>query len=109
MEYHPRGPAHRRAKQYILYAGGMVTGGFNITRLKIAEAFQLIARKFGMSYELSFSDHKIRMAVFVSKHLHCLYDLLYRYKAGQFGCDIPLIISIIWTPKAWPKILNQIL
>ena len=30
---------------------------------------------------------------FVSKMSHCLYDLLARWKAGEFQCDIPCIVS----------------
>jgi len=46
-----------------------------------------------MIWNLSFSDQKIRVAIFVSKHLHCLYDLLYRHKTGQLFCDIALLVS----------------
>ncbi len=67
--------------------------GFGIGREGIAAAFTPIAQKFQMIWELHFTDRKIRTAVFVSKHLHCLHDLLYRYKAGQLACEIPLIIS----------------
>ena len=66
---------------------------FGIQREKIADMFGAIAAKFHMNWDLSFTDQKLRLAIFVSKHLHCLYDLLYRYKAGQFACEIPLIIS----------------
>ena len=66
---------------------------FDLAREKIANAFEPIARKFSMVWELSFSDRPLRVAVLVSKHLHCLYDLLYRYKAGQLPCDIPILIS----------------
>lgn len=67
--------------------------GFSIGKEKIDEHFELIANKFQMKWELSFSDRCSRVAFFVSKHLHCLYDLLYRQKAGQLACEIPLIIS----------------
>ena len=67
--------------------------GFNVEREKISAAFELIAKKFSMKWDLSFSDQVNRVAIFVSKHLHCLYDLLIRHKAGQFNCHIPLIIS----------------
>ena len=67
--------------------------GFKLDRSKIATAFALIAGTFKMSWDLSFSDQKARVAIFVSKHLHCLYDLLYRHKTGQFYCDIALLIS----------------
>jgi formyltetrahydrofolate deformylase len=46
-----------------------------------------------MSLRLYFSDVKPRMAIFVSKMSHCLFDMLARYAAGEWDCDIPLIIS----------------
>ena len=46
-----------------------------------------------MTCNLYFNDVKPRMAIFVSKMSHCLYDLLARYKAGEFNVDIPCIIS----------------
>ena len=67
--------------------------GFNLKRDQIATSFKSIADKFSMDWQLSFTDEVDRMAVFVSKHVHCLYDLLYRYKDGQLRCEIPLIIS----------------
>jgi len=66
---------------------------FAIKKDKIASRFQPIVDKFKMNWELAFSDQKSRMAIFVSKHLHCLYDLLYRNKSGSLDCDIRLIIS----------------
>jgi formyltetrahydrofolate deformylase len=42
---------------------------------------------------LFFSNDKLRLAVFVSKYDHCLYDLLLRHRSGEINCDIPLIIS----------------
>lgn len=49
--------------------------------------------KHGMDWSLSFADKKKRMAIFVSKYEHCIYDLLLRHKVGELNCDIPLIIS----------------
>jgi formyltetrahydrofolate deformylase len=66
---------------------------FRISDDKINDAFAGIATRFGMTWELSFTKKRNRVAIFVSKHLHCLQDLLIRYKAGQFYCEIPLIIS----------------
>jgi formyltetrahydrofolate deformylase len=67
---------------------------FAIPREKISDYFQtLIARKFGITFSLHFSDKKPRMAVFVSKMSHCLFDILSRYTAGDWDTDIPLIIS----------------
>ena len=67
---------------------------FAIPREKISDYFEtLIARKFAMKYALHFSDKKPRMAVFVSKMSHCLFDILSRYTAGDWETEIPLIIS----------------
>lgn len=62
-------------------------------REEIAKTFVHIAQRFEMQWELSFTDVRPRVALFVSRHLHCLYDLLYRHQVGQLPCKIPLIIS----------------
>ena len=67
--------------------------GFKLKREDIQRAFAVIAGPFNMMWKLSFSDQKTRVAIFVSKHLHCLYDLLYRHKTGQLFCEIPLLLS----------------
>ena len=46
-----------------------------------------------MRWSLRFSDYTPRLALFVSKLPHCLYDLLARWRMGEFRADIPLIIS----------------
>ncbi|MCX6239986.1 MAG: formyltetrahydrofolate deformylase [Bacteroidia bacterium] len=67
---------------------------FAIPREKIADYFQtLIAQKFTIKFSLHFSDKRPRMAVFVSKMSHCLFDILSRYTAGDWETDIPVIIS----------------
>lgn len=67
---------------------------FQIPKDKIQEYFQtLLAGRYDMIFRLYFSDTKPRMAIFVSKMPHCLYDLLARYAAGEWHVDIPLIIS----------------
>lgn len=52
-----------------------------------------LASPFNMSWEMYTQDEKPRMALFVSKYDHCLYDLLGRYSAGELPLEIPLIIS----------------
>ena len=46
-----------------------------------------------MEFHLYFSDIPPRMAIFVSRMSHCLYDLLARYTAGEWNVTIPLIVS----------------
>jgi formyltetrahydrofolate deformylase len=67
--------------------------GFDIPGDDIPEMFRGLAGRFGMRWDLSLTSRRPKMAVFVSKPLHCLQDILLRHKAGQFRCDIPLIIS----------------
>lgn len=67
---------------------------FLVPQGKIEDYFEtLYAQKYGMSFRLYFSDVKPRMAIFVSKMSHCLFDLLARYTAGEWNVEIPLIIS----------------
>lgn len=67
---------------------------FQIPKDKIDEYFKtLIATRFDVNFRLYFADKKPRMAIFVSKMSHCLYDLLARYAAGEWHVEIPLIIS----------------
>jgi formyltetrahydrofolate deformylase len=66
---------------------------FAIPRDEIREAFAPIAERFRMTWSLNFSDHVPRMAVFVSKLPHCLYDLLARWRMRELHADIPLIVS----------------
>lgn len=67
---------------------------FLIPRAKIEDYFDtLYAKKYKMDYSLHFSDVQPRMAIFVSKMSHCLFDILSRYTAGEMNVSIPLIIS----------------
>lgn len=66
---------------------------FDVRRGDIAAQFRPIAARFGMTWQLKFSDERMRMAIFVSKQSHALYDLLSRWQSGDLACDIPLIVS----------------
>ncbi len=68
--------------------------GFAIPVDKIGEYFEtLIAHPLSMFWRLYFTDEIPRMALFVSKMPHCLFDILARYTAGEWDVEIPLIIS----------------
>lgn len=67
---------------------------FAIPREKIEEFFQtLYAGKYQMNFKLYFGDQKPKMAIFVSKMSHCLFDLLAHYSSGDWNVDIPCVIS----------------
>ena len=50
-------------------------------------------KKFKISWKHRLNSVKQKMAIFVSKHDHCLYDLLGRYKSGELDVEIPFIVS----------------
>ena len=66
---------------------------FAIPKEKIRSAFEPIAIKYGMNWELKFGNERARVVIFVSKFDHCLYELLIRNKEGELPCDVVQIIS----------------
>ena len=66
---------------------------FSLDEASFAQAFEVIAKTYKMTWELKLSADNPRMAIMVSQYDHCLADLLHRYKNNELQCDIPLIIS----------------
>ncbi len=67
---------------------------FMIPREKIEDIINTLYKvRYNINFNLYFNDEKPRMAIFVSKMSHCLYDLLARYKAGEWNVEIPCIVS----------------
>lgn len=67
---------------------------FAIPQDKIQEYIEtLYGTRYEMEFDIYFNHEKPRMALFVSKMSHCLYDLLARYKAGELDVEIPCIVS----------------
>ncbi|MEH1796785.1 formyltetrahydrofolate deformylase [Nostoc sp.] len=67
--------------------------GFNLPREFIAPAFNAIAQPLDAKWEIRFSDTVPRIAIWVSRQDHCLFDLIWRQRAKEFMAEIPLIIS----------------
>jgi formyltetrahydrofolate deformylase len=59
----------------------------------LERAISEVGQRFGMSFRLLYSARPKRVALFVSKYEHCLYDLLLRKRSGELGCELPLILS----------------
>jgi formyltetrahydrofolate deformylase len=59
----------------------------------LREAFAPTAQRFGMHFELWAADAPYRTLIMVSKHLHCLNDLLFRASTGAVQIDIPAVVS----------------
>ena len=67
---------------------------FLIGRERIEAAAEDLVRPFAPTFfSLDFTDRKPRLAIFVTKESHCLYDLLVRRDSGELDVEIPLIVS----------------
>lgn len=67
--------------------------GFNLPRNIIAPAFEAIGQPLQANWRLHFSDRVPRIAIWVSRQDHCLFDLIWRHRAKELNAEIPLIIS----------------
>lgn len=67
---------------------------FAIPSEKVGEYFDtLIGSPLQMTWKIYFSNEVPKMALFVSKMPHALFDILARYTAGEWDIEIPVIIS----------------
>ncbi len=68
--------------------------GFDLAEDAFKELFDAeTAQKYGMNWRVEYSLRPHRVAVFVSRYLHCFADLLHRHKTGELAGEIPLVIS----------------
>lgn len=67
---------------------------FTIAKEKVSEYFEtLLGKRFGIRFNLFFTDEKPKMGLFVTKLSHCLFDLLGRWQSGELEIEIPVVIS----------------
>src|SRR5436189_3045113 len=59
----------------------------------LERAIAEVGQRFGMSYRLVYASQPKRVALFVSKYDHCLYDLLLRHRARELSCEMTLVVS----------------
>jgi formyltetrahydrofolate deformylase len=55
--------------------------------------FEATAVEFGMQYEIWAASAPYRTLIMVSKHLHCLNDLLFRTSTGELQIEVPVVVS----------------
>jgi formyltetrahydrofolate deformylase len=65
--------------------------GFDLAAFK--SAFAPLAAELGMNWNLTSSERPLRVALFCSQYLHCMADLLHRWRSGELLCEIPVIVS----------------
>lgn len=63
------------------------------TAASLRADFAAVAERFGMEFELWGAAVPYRTLIMVSKHLHCLNDLLFRASTGTLQIDIPAVVS----------------
>ena len=63
------------------------------TAEQLRSDFDEVARRYEMTYELWDAEAPYRTLIMVSKHLHCLNDLLFRHSTGSLHVDLPVIVS----------------
>ena len=69
-----------------------VNGGFSEEEFRLAFE-KTVVKRFSLNYELYNLEYRPKIALFVSKYDHCLYDILARYEAKELQIDIPFILS----------------
>ncbi len=57
------------------------------------KAFAPLATDLAMHWQLTSSTERPRVALFCSQYLHCMADLLHRWRSGELRCEIPVIVS----------------
>ncbi|WP_077623608.1 formyltetrahydrofolate deformylase [Sediminibacillus massiliensis] len=63
------------------------------SKAQLEQAFEQIAEKFQMDWRITRVFDIKKMAIFVSKELHCLRELLWEWQTGDLMADISLVIS----------------
>ena len=81
----------RHARQFFMRVEWEILQG--TSKQALEETFSEIADHREMEWSLHFSARKPRLALFVSKEPHCLYDLLARHASGELPAEIPLVVG----------------
>jgi formyltetrahydrofolate deformylase len=69
------------------------TGDEQISADELRVAFADVAQQLDMTFELWDARAPYRTLIMVSKHLHCLNDLLFRHSTGSLQIEIPAVVS----------------
>jgi formyltetrahydrofolate deformylase len=73
-----------------------VGGEANVARFDLdafQKAFAPLAAELKMRWHLSAGTQRPRVALFCSRYLHCMVDLLHRWHTSELDCEIPVIVS----------------
>ena len=62
-------------------------------RIALERSIAELGERFQMHYRLLYAARRKRVAIYVSKYDHCLYDLLLRQRSGELAADIVAVLS----------------
>lgn len=65
----------------------------DVKRDQVTVELEQLTASFGMTTSFHFSDEPHRIALFVSKEAHCLYDLLSRTSTNELNAEVACIVS----------------
>ena len=66
---------------------------FDIDMRDFSAQFARLAERFQMQWRVALSSYRPRMAILVSRQVHCLADLLHRHEVGELACEVPMVVS----------------
>ncbi|MCL4694460.1 MAG: formyltetrahydrofolate deformylase [Candidatus Hydrogenedentes bacterium] len=64
-----------------------------VSRETFEQDWARVAEELGAKWSIHYATETPRVGILVSKQDHCLFDLLYRHRSGEFSVQIPLVIS----------------
>lgn len=62
-------------------------------RVSLENGIKEVGERLAMEWRLSYGTRVRRVALWVSKLEHCLYDLLIRHRAGELACEVAMVVS----------------
>jgi formyltetrahydrofolate deformylase len=67
---------------------------FSDTQMEdISLAMKQVCQGFSLQHDINWRQTRRRVAIFVSKYDHCLWEILLRHEARELDCDIVAIVS----------------
>lgn len=60
---------------------------------QMEDEFKKLAASFAMDYRFTYKAEKKKSAIYVSKEIHCLLELLWEWRSGDLDTSIELVIS----------------
>lgn len=69
------------------------SGALAVTLEQLRASFAAVAESFRMDWQIHAFEHRMRVLVLVSRHGHCLNDLLFRARSGALDVEIAAVVS----------------